>query len=173
MESTIYTVNGMEFELQHYGVKGMKWGHRKAREEYAKLDKAGREYRRAGRMYRRAAKTALKNDVLTVGNAFAARKLKDIYKKEYNDAKKAYKEQKKNVRANTTAGQKAARAVTSALRAAGSLYVADVMLTGGAVTRATVKVGKAAVKSTLNKVGDQMFDYTLLDKDGRPIKRYN
>lgn len=29
MESTIYTVNGKEFELQHHGVKGMKWGVRK------------------------------------------------------------------------------------------------------------------------------------------------
>ena len=31
MDKTIYTVAGKEFELQHYGVKGMKWGHRKAR----------------------------------------------------------------------------------------------------------------------------------------------
>ena len=31
MESTIYTVNDIEFELRHFGVKGMKWGRRKAR----------------------------------------------------------------------------------------------------------------------------------------------
>lgn len=31
MESTIYTVAGKEFELKHYGVRGMKWGRRKAR----------------------------------------------------------------------------------------------------------------------------------------------
>ena len=31
MESTIYTVDGKTFELQHHGVKGMKWGRRKAR----------------------------------------------------------------------------------------------------------------------------------------------
>lgn len=31
MESDTYTVNGREFELQHHGVKGMKWGKRKAR----------------------------------------------------------------------------------------------------------------------------------------------
>lgn len=31
MESTIYTVGGKTFELQHHGVKGMKWGRRKAR----------------------------------------------------------------------------------------------------------------------------------------------
>lgn len=31
MESIIYTVDGKEFELQHHGVKGMKWGKRKAK----------------------------------------------------------------------------------------------------------------------------------------------
>lgn len=31
MESGTYTVNGKEFELKHYGVKGMKWGKRKPR----------------------------------------------------------------------------------------------------------------------------------------------
>ena len=29
MESTTYTVAGQEFELKHYGVKGMKWGVRR------------------------------------------------------------------------------------------------------------------------------------------------
>ena len=33
MESTMYTVDGKSFELRHYGVKGMKWGRRKARPE--------------------------------------------------------------------------------------------------------------------------------------------
>ena len=31
MESTTYTIDGKEFELKHFGVKGMKWGRRKAR----------------------------------------------------------------------------------------------------------------------------------------------
>ena len=30
MESTIYSVAGKTFELQHHGVKGMKWGVRKS-----------------------------------------------------------------------------------------------------------------------------------------------
>lgn len=30
METTTYTIDGKEFELRHYGVKGMKWGRRKA-----------------------------------------------------------------------------------------------------------------------------------------------
>lgn len=29
MKSTTYTIDGKEFELKHYGVKGMKWGKRK------------------------------------------------------------------------------------------------------------------------------------------------
>lgn len=36
MESTIYSVAGREFELQHYGVLGMKWGIRRARRKDAK-----------------------------------------------------------------------------------------------------------------------------------------
>lgn len=43
MESTIYTVDGKEFELQHYGVKGMKWGRRKARPDYAGQARTARE----------------------------------------------------------------------------------------------------------------------------------
>lgn len=34
MESTTYTIDGKEFELKHYGVKGMKWGRRKKPEPY-------------------------------------------------------------------------------------------------------------------------------------------
>lgn len=33
MESTTYMVAGQTFELRHHGVKGMKWGKRKARPE--------------------------------------------------------------------------------------------------------------------------------------------
>ena len=176
MESNTYMVAGQTFELQHYGVKGMKWGRRKAEEEYKKLDKAKREYRRAGQMYRRAATIALKNNVLTAGNGYASRKLRDMYRKDYNDAKKVYKEQKKNVRENATIGQKlgrGAKAAGEALKVVGSLYVADVTLTGGATTRAAAKAGKAAVKNAMNKVGDKMFKYSVLDESGKILRRYN
>lgn len=39
MESTIYTVDGRDFELQHYGVKGMKWGVRRKQIRDAKADR--------------------------------------------------------------------------------------------------------------------------------------
>lgn len=43
-----YTVNGREFELKHYGVKGMKWGKRKARYEARTTRKFSRVGRRLG-----------------------------------------------------------------------------------------------------------------------------
>lgn len=170
MESTIYTVAGREFELQHYGVKGMKWGRRKAREEYKKLDKARSSYRLATKNYNRAKSAMIKD--LGGRNPYTGKWYAKA-EQQYKETKQAYKDQKKNVRANTTIGQKSARAITSVLKTVGPLYYADLALTGGATTRAAVKAGKAAVKSALSKVGDQMFDYSILDKDGKVLRRYN
>lgn len=69
--------------------------------------------------------------------------------------------------------KRGAKAVTTALQVAGTLYYADLALTGGAVTRSTVKTGKKAVKNAMNNVADQMFDYSILDKDGKVLRRYN
>jgi hypothetical protein len=121
MESNTYTVAGQEFELQHHGVKGMKWGVRK-------------KYKR--------------------GDAMDANDPSD---------KKTQKQTAK----------RGAKAIVTALQTAGTLYAIDVTLTGGAVTRTAVKTGKAAVKSAINKVGDQLFDYSVLDSAGKVIRRYN
>lgn len=55
MESTIYIVNGKEFELQHYGVKGMRWGVRrqqkkidKYRQKASRYDKYSKEFAKEG-----------------------------------------------------------------------------------------------------------------------------
>ena len=39
MKSTTYMVAGQEFELRHYGIKGMKWGVRRARKTAARQAK--------------------------------------------------------------------------------------------------------------------------------------
>lgn len=43
MESNTYTINGKEFELQHYGVKGMRWGIRRYQKKDGSLTSAGKK----------------------------------------------------------------------------------------------------------------------------------
>lgn len=43
MESTVYTVSGRAFELQHHGIKGMRWGVRRFQEKDGSLTQAGKK----------------------------------------------------------------------------------------------------------------------------------
>lgn len=148
MESTIYTVGGKEFELQHHGVKGMKWGVRRKRKPYVQdLGGGVSAVWPSKKAYKKAERQRIKNE----------KKL----------------EAKPKVKSNTSTMKRGAKAVGKALQVAGTVYAIDMAYTGGAVTRATVKAGKTAVKSALSKVGDQMFDYSILDKDGKVLRRYN
>ena len=75
MESTIYTIYGKNFELQHYGVKGMKWGRRKANKSSAGLtDKQKSSKKTAVSVKKAAAKGAATTaKVLSkVGSAYIA-----------------------------------------------------------------------------------------------------
>lgn len=87
MESTIYTVDGKEFELQHYGIKGMKWGRRKARPEPVGVGRpAGKatadspEAQAAAKAARQQkAKRAAKIGAAVVGTALAAYGAKKLH----------------------------------------------------------------------------------------------
>lgn len=179
MESTIYTVAGKEFELQHYGVKGMKWGHRKAREEYKKLDKAKGEYRHAKKAYDRSFKYATNQG----SKAFSLSRVKRFendaaWKDAQRDAKrventkKAYAAQKKAVRQNAPVSAKLERggkAVGRGLVAVGGLYLYDQIYLNGAGSKAA----KAAVTKAYNTLMDKSFQYSVMDAAGNVLRRFN
>ena len=160
MESTIYTVGGRDFELQHHGVKGMKWGVRRYRNKDGSSTQKGKKRSRL----ERAADAAQRD---------ADNLRKHGYTAEADAVQKVADKNRQKAERQKQTSKRGAKAVTTALQVAGTLYYADLALTGGAMTRSAIKAGKAAVKSALNNIGDQMFDYSILDKDGKVIRRYN
>lgn len=206
MESTIYTVAGKEFELQHYGVKGMKWGRRKDRirssspayntktgkwtrePEGGSISKQVAVYNAKGLKAKHAAKKALKE-----GYAEYQTFEKDMHSQhgssrkysldkstgKYVDRKTGktiedyeYKGLKDYEIARKSRNVRTASAVGSVLQTIGTMYVADVTLTGGAVTRSVAKAGKSAVKNAMGKIGDTIFDYSILDASGKVLRRF-
>lgn len=167
----------MESELMHYGVKGMKWGVRKKRApdhlDYPK--KSSATTRKAIDDYNSMDDQTFMNKYSVSKKRYAKRVAK--YGDPYMNAPLAKMgkklEAKQKAKSNQSAKKRGAKAVGKALQIAGALYYTDLALTGGAVTRATAKAGKAAVKRTLNNIGDQMFNYSILDKDGKVLRRYN
>lgn len=207
MESTIYTVAGQQFELQHYGVKGMKWGVRRyqskdgsltpagkkrynqdkwdtetARKEYAKLDTAKSKYERAVRTTRRARNAAIRSTRIGATSPFkSAHRLAEISRQNYRnerknlkDAKQAYKDQKKNVRKNTTVGQKmshGAKKIPGIMAKVGLMYTADQIFYGGAGTRAVKSAIQGVGMLTITAVAKARgaTDIHWYDKQGRKI----
>lgn len=178
MESTIYTVAGREFELQHHGVKGMKWGVRKARQEYKNLAKSKGEYRHAKKAYSRSFNYAYnKSQTLALSRASRAEQdaaWKDAERdaKRVKSAKEAYKAKKKEIRQNAPVAAKAergAKAVGIGLAAVGGMALIDHVYFGGA----GAKAAKNAVTNAYNSLMDKKFDYSILDASGKVILRYN
>ena len=113
MESTTYTVGGTEFELKHHGVKGMKWGRRKARPQATGNGRRGGqadnspEAVAARKEARRAkAKKAAKIGAALVAAglaAYGAKKLHDVVRDKNEDLKlqKAHNHIREMIRANT------------------------------------------------------------------------
>ena len=126
-------------ELYHYGVKGMKWGHRKARDNDPVYQKK-QAYKQAKRDYNSAARLANRRrydeNSSSVRRRIAARNRLDdaAAKAEVMDKAKAdYKQAKKDRKANMTPEEKAARrkkaiiigtaAAGAALAVAGAYYI--------------------------------------------------
>ena len=207
MESNTYMVAGQKFELQHHGVKGMKWGVRKNRirsNSPAYDTKTGKWIREPeGGSIRK--QVAVNNAKSLKEKSVAKKALKDGYaeyktfEKDMHDlhgsSRKYSLDEKTGKYVNPKTGKtisdyeykglqnyesarksrnvRTANKVGSALQAVGTMYVADVTLTGGAVTRSVAKAGKAAVKNAMGKIGDTIFDYSILDASGKVLRRFN
>lgn len=177
MNSTTYTVNGQEFTLQHHGVKGMKWGVRKARKEYADLDRAKGIYKNAKKSYNRQVNYAgSKAKGLSLSRARRAEKdaaWNDVkaHKERLDKTKEQYKTQKKAVKENAPVAAKLERggkAVAKGLAVAGGVALYDHMYLGGAGS----KFAKTAVTKAYNALMDKAFNGAILDASGKVIRRY-
>lgn len=198
----------MNTELQHYGVKGMRWGVRKkdrVRSSSPAYDtKTGKWIREpeGGSIRKQSAVAKAKSlkdkhvakKALKEGFAEYKTFEKDMhdlhgssskYSLDKNTGKYVNQKTGKTIDAyeykglqNYEAARKSRNAkvagrIGTVLQGVGSLYVADVTFTGGAVTRGMFKAGKTAVKSAMNKVGDTIFDYSILDASGKIVRRFN
>lgn len=168
----------MEFtELAHYGVKGMKWGVRRARQEYRKLDTAKGQYKHAKKAYDRSFNYANSQTtgyrLSTVKRAENDAAWNDARRdaKRVAETKTAYKAQKKAVRENAPVAAKLERGgkhVAKGLGVVGGMYLYDQIYLGGAGS----KLAKSATTKAFNAVKDKVFPYELLDASGKVIRRY-
>lgn len=166
-------------ELKHYGVKGMKWGVRKSREEYKKLDTLKGQYKHAKKAYNRSFNYAQNNApkssrISRVKRAENDARWEDVTrdKARLKTTKSDYKAQKKSIRENAPIAAKlerGAKAVVRGMGVVGGMYITDQAYFGGAGT----KFAKAATKKAYDTLIDKTFQYSILDASGKVVRRYN
>lgn len=166
-------------ELMHYGVKGMKWGVRRARKEYKNLAVVKGEYKHAKKAYDRSFSYAYNNSKDAYSPSRVRRAQNNARWADVNRdaermkaAKKVYKDKKKEVRENAPIAAKLERggkAVGTGLAVVGGMYLYDQVYLGGIGS----KTAKAAVSKAYNTLMDKTFKYTVMDSAGKVLKRFN
>ena len=147
----------MTYELYHYGVKGMKWGVRQAREAERDLNRKRREYKRAKRARNMSMIRSESTDSISLKNDALRRS-----ESEYKSAKLEY-----DTYAPFDAKvQRGMRNTAKALATAGAIHIVDKKYLGGVVTNSAKIATKAAVKI----VGMTTITAFTMARGGRDIK---
>ena len=127
----------MNNELYHYGVKGMKWGHRKSNAVNKNYTAKQRKQDRA--FYGSRGEKRI-NKKLNQGHGLRGARHYEAERKERNAKRK------KMV-------QKGVRRATKVLGTIGSLYITDKVFYGGAGTKSVKYVGKKAAQKAISSIG--------------------
>ena len=129
--------------LMHYGVKGMKWGVRQAREAGRELDRKQNVYMRAKYMRDKSVRLASKQRKGETWDDVARKS--DNYNRAKNDYQRAKREFNENAPTRAKA-ERGAKKTALALAAIGTAYVVDKKFLGGVGSAATKIAAESAVK---------------------------
>lgn len=160
-------------ELTHYGVKGMKWGVRRAQKgtkwDAATARKKSRELNQKKKAYQQA-ESRLKNHINSRDPYFMSKKrekvnARDEARSDYKRAKKEFAENAPTRAKVERVARNGAKAVAGTLAKVGEAYVVDQMFFGG--------YGTTACKEALRTVGMATITAYTMARGGYDIKWYD
>ena len=166
--------------LEHYGVKGMKWGRRKNSDSSSAPNRKQRKKNRND-AYSKLMDEDSKNvrevnvEAKRLRNEEGVRRSKSLgeaYKNTGFEGKqeRALSEYKQAVKDNTTRGDKVRDAAGGAVAVtAGAVVVAD-LVSGGRLSRSAVSMTTKSVKNAASFVNSFDFDNAYVNPDGSRIR---